>query len=209
VAQLQADLDRASADVRAGRPTGPTGDAAVVRTALSALAGPKSIRPALLILAGVSRARIASDLVLVADDAQIGALADEVRRFAAEGAGPSLADLQWFLDRYAVLAMCTSAEKGSLPPELQSVLALHAGEVARRPDAVLELLKQAGNSDALAQRLVAENLIALEDNSPGARVRAYDWLNAQGRAPAGFDPLGDAKTRRAAIDRSINQGGQR
>jgi hypothetical protein len=148
-------------------------------------------------------------MVMVADDGLLKELATETREFASIDAVPPTADLQWFFDRTALRMMCEAAGQEKLSPELQSVLAIHAGDVARRPDSILELVKQAGGSEALAQRLVAENLIALEDSSAAARVRAFDWLNVRGKAPAGFDPLADAKSRRAAIDRAVAaQGGQ-
>jgi hypothetical protein len=34
-------------------------------------------------------------------------------------------------------------------------------------------------------------------------VRAFDWLNARGRAPSGYDPLGPVKERRKAIDATV------
>ena len=120
---------------------------------------------------------------------------------------PTASDLQRLLDRTALQAMCRAAESETLTPELQSVLALHTGDVARRPDAILAMLGQVGDSPSLRQRLIAENYIALEDTSPAARVRAYDWLAAHDRAPAGFDPLADAKSRRAAIDQAMTQLG--
>jgi hypothetical protein len=44
--------------------------------------------------------------------------------------------------------------------------------------------------------------VYLEDASPAARVRAYDWLNGKNLAPAGYDPLGSNKDRRAALDKA-------
>jgi hypothetical protein len=51
--------------------------------------------------------------------------------------------------------------------------------------------------------VIAENLSYLEDASPSARVRAYDWLRTRGRAPAGYDPLGTIKERRNALDAAL------
>jgi hypothetical protein len=63
------------------------------------------------------------------------------------------------------------------------------------------LAKQSVNSDDLYARIIAEQQIALEDNSPAVRVRAYDWLNERGAGPADYNPLGPARERRAAIDK--------
>jgi len=54
----------------------------------------------------------------------------------------------------------------------------------------------------LDARVIAENLIYLEDASPASRVRAYDWLQSRGRAPAGFDPLGTPRERRDALEKA-------
>jgi hypothetical protein len=61
-----------------------------------------------------------------------------------------------------------------------------------------------GTRAEFENRIMAENIIFLEDNSPASRVRAYDWLKARGKAPAGFDPLGPARERRIALDKAAN-----
>ena len=45
----------------------------------------------------------------------------------------------------------------------------------------------------------APNRVALEDPSPAARVRAYDWLATQDVEIPGYDPLGLPAARRAAL----------
>lgn len=204
---LQAELHHTAEIVEAGLSPTPLGDAPSLRGAISALSDPDSQRPALLLLARLCDARIAADVALVADEQQLAQLVDVTRKSVDPGALPPLADLQWFLDRTALQFMCQAAEKESLSPELQSVLALHSGDVARRPDAILAMIGQVGDSQSLRERIIAENYIALEDTSPAARVRAYDWLAARDRAPADFDPLADAKSRRAAIDQAMTQLG--
>jgi hypothetical protein len=44
----------------------------------------------------------------------------------------------------------------------------------------------------------------LADMSPSARVRAYEWLVAQGQAPAGYDPLAPAQERRRVLNRNLD-----
>jgi hypothetical protein len=98
------------------------------------------------------------------------------------------------------LAALQSAEK--LPAELEGVLSRYAGEAARNAGSLEELTRVQGR-DQLRARLIAENFTYLEDASPSARVRAYDWLKTRGHAPEKYDPLGPAKARSAAIDAAM------
>jgi len=118
---------------------------------------------------------------------------------------PSTERLGFELDRNALSIMADKSAVGSLVPELTSVLLIHTGEVGRHPDTIKEILRGTGNRTDLHSRLIAENLIELEDNSPAARVRAYDWLKEAGKAPANFDPLGDAASRRTALSANSNR----
>jgi hypothetical protein len=179
-----------------------------LQRAINALSRSDAIRPPLLFLATTTNAAIATDFILVADDPQLAMLRDEIVQFASAKPNlPALDELAWFMDRSAVLLMTGQAAKNTLAPELASVLVLHAGEVGRNPDSLEEIVKSVTNFNDLEQRLIGENYIALEDNSPGARVRAFDWLKTQGKAPAGYDPLGDAKSRRTAINNALAASG--
>jgi hypothetical protein len=175
-----------------------------LQAALASLNSSDSPRASLLFLTSISHADIASDYVLAGDPRALSRLAKQTSLIAPSDSPPPLSQLQWFLDRTALQWMCEQAEKHQLPSELWSVLAIHTGELAHRPDEVMDLLKSVKNSDELNQRLVAENYIALEDNAPAVRVSAYDWLKSQNKAPARFDPLGDGKARRAAIDQAVH-----
>ncbi len=78
------------------------------------------------------------------------------------------------------------------------LLLRHAGEAARVEGLLAELLESCSSSAELQARLLEENLYALEDSSPAARVRAYDWLALRGGQPPGYDPLAGREARRAA-----------
>jgi hypothetical protein len=178
-----------------------------LRTAIAELSGGSaSPRASLLFLASACDAHIAGDWALVASDDMVGRFARHVATVLSPDVPPQPKDLQWLLDRTAVQWMCDAAAKDELSRELTTVLASHAGDVARRPDALLELIASVNGTDELNARLVAENYIALEDSSPAARVRAFDWLKAIGREPRGYDPLADARSRRAAIDNAVGNG---
>ena len=201
---VAAGMDRPAA-TRPDSPTTLPGERLTLQRAIQALQGGGDPRPALLFLAGVTDAAVAIDGVLVADGATLDRVRDETLAFAnADAEPPAVESVSWFLDRTVLLTLAAAAEKGTLPPELSAVLVRHAGEVGRHPDALADAANAVGNRADLLSRLIGENYIALEDSAPAARVRAYDWLKAQGRAPAGFDPLASAHDRRAAINRALD-----
>jgi hypothetical protein len=205
---LRQGLADATTRAQAGLPLMPPSNVAELQSAIDSLKGHQPLRPPLLFLAMNTDAEIASDFILVADDATLADLRDRMTAALAAQKDPkSLHDLGWVLDRSSLLIMTGLAAKNKLPPEMASVLVLHAGEVGRHPDSLDDILKTIGKSADLKLRLIGENYISLEDSSPGARVRAYDWLKAQGKAPAGFDPMADRKSRRDAINKALASNG--
>ena len=80
---------------------------------------------------------------------------------------------------------------------LQAVLTDFAGEAGRHTGAMEDISRKLSGRADLESRMIAENRIYLEDSSPASRVRAFDWLQMRGQAPANFDPL--AKRRIAAL----------
>ncbi|HEY1271736.1 MAG TPA: hypothetical protein VH518_23565 [Tepidisphaeraceae bacterium] len=210
VQQCVADLQK-SAATAAKRPEIAllrTDDYSGLETATQALARPQTRRAALVYLTTQSHAPICGDVVLACDDDVLAALADRVtRQVAASGsAAPSRSpeSFGWTLD-VATLGMLTELDNNNkLPAELSAVLARHCGEVGRHASSMEEVIKGVGTRKDLENRLIAENLIFLEDNSPASRVRAYDWLRAMNRAPEGYDPLGPDKQRRQALDKALS-----
>jgi hypothetical protein len=181
------------ADVRAG-----------AFAVLAAAADDRSRRPALLYLADRTEAPAAADVALVADTETLKALAGAILE-AAKKADPAVAaaDPGWLVAR-ATLALLSQRLSGeTLAPELTAVLVRRGGDLVRRPDALAEVLKAATGTHDLDNRIEAENRIALEDSVPAARVRAFDYLASRGKAPAGYDPLGPPRDRRAALDKAM------
>jgi hypothetical protein len=180
-------------------------------TALPALERPGLRRSALVFLSQVARAPLAGDLAL---DADADALASYVATLAPlvrseqGGAEPSPA-LGWALERaaYAWLAAAALDEKHPLAPELLELLLAHAGELGRFPGLLRDAVQECDGLPALDRRLIQENRIFLEDADPAARLRAFEWLEGRGAAPAGFDPLGALAERRAALDRAREAAG--
>ena len=168
--------------------------------ALRAANQPRTARVAMVYLAGESGTELFGDVALVAPEEMLAELAGRLReRLGDPPAAMPATQLGWQLDVVTLehLAALQASEK--MLPELNGVLARFAGEAARNAGSLEELTRVRGR-EQLRTRLISENFTYLEDASPSARVRAYEWLRSRGRAPAKYDPLGPAKERAAAID---------
>jgi hypothetical protein len=218
---LRQALERCTEDLqRTARETAarPTVIAAAIaewpgyEAALASLTRAESRRAGLAYASGETGADICEDVALVADDSTLQSLAERVvARTSAAATQPAAtqpaakegarAALGWLLDVASLDLMSSLQSSNKLPPELVTVLVRHAGEAGRGAGAVEEALKGARSRAEFDARVQAENFVALEDNSPAVRVRAYDWLNARGRAPAGYDPLGPPRQRHVALEK--------
>jgi hypothetical protein len=116
--------------------------------------------------------------------------------------------LAWILERTAYEMLAEGLERDDLPVEQLGMLARHAGEAGCFPGTLDEVLASVRNRAELEERLFAENDDFLEAAEPGARVRAFDWLAARGRAPEGFDPLAPREERRRALARRAEREGE-
>lgn len=168
-----------------------------------AIAGGRLPRSAVITIAQTSDARTAEEIGLVATEED---LADFVRH-AAERRGGEPArtpeELGWIIEQRALswLLARRADEEHPMAPELAAVLIRAGGALAASPDLFLEVLGRSASLEDLRNRIEAENLAALEDARPAPRVRAHDWLHAQGLAPEGFEPLDEREARRAALER--------
>jgi hypothetical protein len=205
VARVREDLRRSASEVASRPDTLPLGREQLpgLRTALLALADPQQRRQAVVFLAEQTGATMCQDVALVADDESLQTLAAAISERTAVPPVSSVAALGWALDSACISTLASLQSGNALPPELSSVLVLHAGEVGRRSDSLEEVLRGLDSRAGLDARLVAENTLFLEDTSPASRVRAFDWLRARNQAPEGYDPLGDARARRTALDRIV------
>ncbi len=109
------------------------------------------------------------------------------------------ANIPWTLERLAYGVVLQSWEKGELSPAVQALLTVHTGQVGRDLTTLRSVLQQSTGLKTFENQLKQENTIYLQDISPAARVRAYQWLLAHKAAPPGFDPLGTAQQRRASL----------
>ncbi len=204
---MLADLQAAAAAATARQAAPPPGalDKPFVTRVIEAMAYGENRRAAIVYLASRTDARLAEQTAMAADDDFLNqfslSIADAIGRqdqWTPQQAG-------WQLDRIGFELLARTAMKKRLSPELTGVLITLAGEAGRSPAAMEQILANLSSRKDFDNRLIAENFIALEDSSPAARVRAYDWLKAHGRQPAGYDPLGDAKQRSAAIEKAVNE----
>ncbi len=178
-----------------------------LQSAMQALADRRTRRRAMVFLASQSDARLCGDIALVCDDGALGTLADRISK--STGSSQSVQSFGWMLDLTSLRLLNEMNANGKLPPELASVLMRHCGEAGRHESSLEEVLKGLSSRKDFNNRLIAENLIFLEDSSPASRVRAFDWLRAKDHAPAGYDPLASEKERRDALDRALGtQEGQ-
>jgi hypothetical protein len=162
---------------------------------------PESRRAAMNYVAAQTGAGIAHDLILVADDATLEALhktvVESMQTLNREGVL-----LGWLMD-YAAIKLCADgATAAPLPAEMMSVLTIHLGEAGRNTASLPDLIKDVTTREELLTRVIVENMISLEDSSPAARVRAFDYLAARNRAPQGYDPLGPLPQRRKALEQA-------
>ena len=118
------------------------------------------------------------------------------------GTDRSDAALAWLQDVSSFQITGRLLSENQLSPDLSAVLTDFAGEAGRHPASIEEINRKLSTRAELENRLITENTIYLEDNSPAARVRALDWLKSRGHAPANFDPLGTPRQRRDALQAS-------
>ena len=170
---------------------------------VAALGRPEARRAALAFLASRAGAAICEDLALVGDDAALAAMAERVEKNLSEFASAATVEsFAWLLERTCLEMLAEQLDKGRLAPELEAVLTRNLGEAGRQTASIQEVVRVSGSLPALGSRVLAENMIFLEDASPSARVRAFDWLASRGRSPEGYDPLGAPRERRDALEKS-------
>jgi hypothetical protein len=188
------------------KPVTPSVRQLVIARTAQLMADDQTRRAALAYLAGQMRADICMDTAISADNAALTELCTKV---AAElkqvKPDEPDADFAWMLDRSAFELMAKLQINGKLSRQLTDVLLLHAGEAGRSPSSLEQVMGKAASRKDLDNRLMAENMIFLEDSSAAARLRAFDYLAARGLAPAGYDPLGPPAERKKALDAALEK----
>jgi hypothetical protein len=177
---------------------------ASLRAAIGRLSDPQARRAAMLYLANQTGAKICGDVALVAEDSLLQSLSDRITAKETSGdAGQTLDAFGWMLDRTTLELLTELSGSNKLAPELAAVLSIHAGEAGRSSSSLEQVSKGVKTRQDFENRLIAENLIFLEDNSPASRVRAFDWLRGIDRAPHDYDPMASPHDRQQALDRAL------
>jgi len=169
--------------------------------AIDALADSATRRAALVELGGGSLAPLSTELALMGGDEILDRLssrllADPAELQALAGDPEAIA---WRLEREVILLFTQASLDDDLPVEYEALLLRYTGEAGRYPGSIEDALIAATSLDEFYGRIFEENYIALEDSRPSGRIRAFDWLTANGIVIPDFDPLGSSRDRRAAL----------
>lgn len=176
-----------------------------IEDAVRLLQSPTRKQRALLHLARETGAPLIEDMTLSATDVVVDHLAHAITNECASGLPTQTDVLGWRLEKAAfqLLVKLLSADQTS--PGLEAIAIRHTGEVGRHPSVLQEMVSEATSVEDLRQRLLLENFIYLEDISPAARTRAFEWLAVRSRAPEGYDPLASLKERRSVLNRVLQE----
>jgi hypothetical protein len=82
-----------------------------------------------------------------------------------------------------------------LPDVLSALVLRHGGEAGHYPSSLEDAARNSIDVHTFDKRLLQENRLFLEDASPAARVRAFDWLQRRDHAPPDWDPLESKENR--------------
>jgi hypothetical protein len=151
-------------------------------------------RPALLALARERASARCLDLLLVADEAALITITEQLALVAE----PQLA-APWPFERAVLLALVPRLERDELGPALRAALRRQLGALGNDAGTLRQLLTERADLDAFAHGLRDENLAALADRATAPRVAAHDWLQQHGGSVPDYDPMAPATARRAAL----------
>jgi hypothetical protein len=202
VAEANATIAHSLALASSTQPTAASENQMAYDIALRGLDDPRTRRESLVFATRQMHADICHDMALVATDGDLANLCAAIQTKASDPNAPrDDASASWMLDSAALKYAGDLQSKDQCPPELLALLIRYTGQVGMNSGSVSELMQTIKSRKDFDARVVAENLIYLEDSSPAARVRARDWLASRGKAPPGYDPLGPPRAREAALEK--------
>ncbi len=196
-ARCVADLAREAAlrRARAANTLVASGERAVPDLRLLADDGAR--RSTLLALARAEHCPLAEDVALSGSEELVSATASIVS--ASDG---------WSIERAALGTLAAKTNEDGTPPDVAAIVARRGGAAGTSAEAFFALASQATSLETLEALLVSENTDLLEDPSPAVRVRAFEWLAARQKTPAGYAPLAPAEKRRAALEKVGTRDGK-
>ncbi len=206
VAQCADDLEREARDAarKAAAPSPAASEWSAMTNVLGELPRARDLRPSLLYLAVHSGAPLGQDVILAADVLTLKELWQQIDAQRQKTPPADIGSLAWLLESGAASVLAQRLQADRMAPNLESIILRHAGEVGRDASTLAEVVARSRSVEEFYHRLREENLVFLEDNSPAARLRAFDWLDDRDAAPPGYDPLADTKKRRAALARAAS-----
>ena len=169
--------------------------------AIAALGDRATRRAAIVELGGGAAAPLVSELAIMGSEEFLDELCTRLKADSTvlESIAVSAPEIQWRLEREAILLMARAASEAELASEYEGMLLRFAGEAGRYPGTLEDAIVSSKTVTDFYSRIVDENLIALEDSRPAARVRAFDWLSSNGFPIPDYDPLARSRERRAAL----------
>ncbi|MEZ5989009.1 MAG: hypothetical protein R3F30_07780 [Planctomycetota bacterium] len=156
-------------------------------------------RHSILELAERANCPLLLDFVLVATDEELAGYVERVLALGDVMKSRVGDELGLALEREAYRYLAQRTASGADRPVLKALLLRHAGELGLQTSILGGLLAEVSSQAELRQGLRDENVLMLHSSNPGTRVRAADWLEAQGLDLGGYDPLGPVEQRREAL----------
>jgi len=164
---------------------------------LRLLADSDQRRGTLLALARAEHCPLAEDVALSGSEELVESTASVISASDA-----------WSIERGTLSALVAKTNEDGTPPDVAAIVARRGGAAGTSAEAFFALASQATSLETLEALLVSENTDLLEDPSPAVRVRAFEWLAARQKAPAGYAPLASAEERRAALEKVGTRDGK-
>ena len=162
-------------------------------------------RQALVFLSGALDTPLARELTLVLGRKALDRIVVDLIADSKVDTAEAPFDPRWSLERASWRELVRALGAGDeRSPEVRAALGAvalsAAGQLGAFPTLIENALAASADTEAFQARLVAENLIFLEDSKPGARARAFAWLKRRGLEPNDFDPLATRSLRREALE---------
>ncbi len=179
-----------------------------LRQGLQGLENPDTRRNSFAFLSRSTKASLAENLSLSASDPFLKELSRRLLGPLAASRHALTEDkLGWIIEKAAYKLLADLQKEDSITPSLEALLVAHAGEAGRSGELIGDVLQQVNGIEELHREWIQENLIFLEDRSPSARLRAFDWLTGQGKVLEGYDPLGPREERRESLRNLVQVSG--